>query len=80
MVVIEYDGQRIPAGSLFRDNRASNIRTLRVDGPASQDHVQLTVIRQEYEGKVSEPMRITVMTVERLLSKAFVPVGIAAGR
>ncbi|MFE3229812.1 hypothetical protein [Nocardia sp. NPDC059228] len=74
MQVIEYDGHRIPVGKLFRDNRNSNIRTLRVVGPADTDRILLMVIRREYEGQVTEPMRATVMTAERLLSRDFVAV------
>ena len=70
---VEYDGHRIPVGTLYRDNRNSNVRTLKVLGPAD-DRILLMVIRQEHQGQVREPMRATVMTVERLLSNKFVAV------
>ncbi len=71
MLRIEIDGQIVERGWLFRDSRKSNIRTLRVEGPADCGRIELTVIRQEYDGEVTEPMRTTVMAMDRLMSKAF---------
>ena len=70
-------GLTIRPGDKFRDSRKSNIRTLLVDHLAEQLGVMRAhciVVRQEYEGEVTEPMRPTVMEAERLGSRAFLPV------
>jgi hypothetical protein len=74
MLEITYNGRTVRVGDCFRDRRDSNVRTLRVDNLDEPGVVGLTVVRQEYEGEVSEPMRPTVMTVKRLLGRSFVPV------
>jgi hypothetical protein len=76
----EHNGRTVRLGDLFRDRRESNVRTLRVDNLSEPGVAGLTVVRQEYNGEVSEPMRATAMTVARLLGRSFVPVDQEAGR
>ncbi|NQE72663.1 MULTISPECIES: hypothetical protein [Nocardia] len=61
----------IRVGQLWRDRRESNVRTLKVERVVG-DRVELRVIRQEYQGEVTEPMRTTNMTVARLMSRNFI--------
>lgn len=76
MITVTTKTGTVRPGQLYRDNRASNIRTLRVDrievdqyGPT----VHCVVIRQDYgDGRVTEPGRATAMTAERLTSRSFV--------
>ncbi|WP_280245820.1 hypothetical protein [Nocardia abscessus] len=77
-------GRIISVGQLYRDNREMNVRTLRVDHISERDdhgdterYITCTVIRQEYDGVVMEPMRTTRMVARRLTSKSFVLVGSA---
>ncbi|WP_281279152.1 hypothetical protein [Nocardia yunnanensis] len=42
--------------------------------------MQLMVVRHEVDGRVSEPMRATVLPIDALLSAAFVPVDSGEGR
>jgi hypothetical protein len=79
MIRIDYDGQVITGGQLFRDNRKVNVRTLRVDDADDRGYVQLAVILQDGQ-RPSQPDRGTVVSVDRLLSKAFVRVEQQAGR
>lgn len=71
------------AGQLRRDARAVHVRTLRVDKVAvdkwGKTMVTCTVIRQQDGDRVTEPMRETTMTVERLASRAFVLLDQTAG-
>lgn len=78
-------GHTIRVGQLYRDHPArSATRTLRVDtiGPRLDRHdmsdddraITYTVIREEYQGAVTEPMRTNSMTAKRLTSPVFVPV------
>lgn len=68
-------GKIVRIGQLYRDSRKSNVRTLRVDGLTEhygEAQAHCVVVRQEYEGTITQPMRATVMTVERLASRTFV--------
>ncbi|WP_328438313.1 hypothetical protein [Nocardia puris] len=65
----------VRVGQHYYDNRDDNIRTLRVDRIVDTSYtrkVECTVIRQQYRGQLTEPMRITTMTPERLTSRVFV--------
>lgn len=63
-------------GQRYRDNRDSNIRTLRVDSIKTDDYgctVHCVVIHQDHgDGRITEPMRETAMTPARLTSRSFV--------
>ncbi|MEU4183604.1 hypothetical protein AB0H76_39045 [Nocardia sp. NPDC050712] len=61
----------IQPGQIWKDRRADNIRSLRVER-IEAGRVYLTVVRQTYQGVTTEPMRPTDMTVARLLSRSFV--------
>uniref|UniRef100_UPI003F492C64 hypothetical protein n=1 Tax=Nocardia suismassiliense TaxID=2077092 RepID=UPI003F492C64 len=61
----------VRVGQLWRDARDSNVRTLKVERVIG-DRVELRVVRQEFQGEVTEPMRTTNMTVARLMSRNFV--------
>ncbi|WP_406234956.1 hypothetical protein [Nocardia sp. NBC_01009] len=61
-------------GQLYRDARPTNVRTLRVDS-IDELEIACTVIRQEYEGEVTTPNRVTKMTARRLTGRAFVLIG-----
>jgi hypothetical protein len=67
-------GETVRIGDRFRDRRTSNVRTLKVTGIGIDDRVECTVIRQEYEGVVTTPMRLTYTTAERLTGRSFVRV------
>lgn len=70
-------GLTISVGDVFRDRRDSNTRWLRVDRIEPENdtaRAYLTVIRQEYDGAVTEPMRQTDTAIERLASRDFLPV------
>ncbi|WP_297625242.1 hypothetical protein [Nocardia sp.] len=77
-------GLVIRVGDEFRDTRESNIRTLRIDRLQMEDYGTVrafcTVIRQEYDGEVTEPMRLTDMAADRFGTSDFRPAakGIAA--
>ncbi len=68
-------GAVVRRGQLYRDRRDDNVRTLRVDG-FTDDYgtikAQCTVIRQEYRGEVTAPMRTTEPSITRLTGSAFV--------
>ena len=75
-------GETVHVGDHFRDRRKSNIRTLRVDsietrqaGDDSYVVAHCVVVRQEYDGEVTTPMRSTSMDADRLVSRAFVRAG-----
>ncbi|WP_280420049.1 hypothetical protein [Nocardia carnea] len=61
----------VQPGDLYRDSRNTNIRTLRVD-TIDGDRVVCTVIRQEYDGEITTPMRVTPMSIKRLTSRSFI--------
>ncbi|MEV6258053.1 hypothetical protein AB0L97_32840 [Nocardia sp. NPDC051911] len=68
-------GMLVRVGQLYRDRRDDNIRTLRVDGfrgTGTNATAVCTVIRQEYLGEVTKPMRTTEPSITRLTSRAFV--------
>lgn len=68
-------GAVVRVGQLYRDRREDNIRTLRVDELVDDygtTKARCTVIRQEYRGEVTTPMRTTDPSVDRLTSRAFV--------
>ncbi|WP_280246006.1 hypothetical protein [Nocardia abscessus] len=67
-------GETVRIGDTFRDRRASNVRTLEVTGIGIDGRVECTVIRQECEGVVTTPMRLTYTTAERLTGRSFVRV------
>ncbi|WP_067891268.1 hypothetical protein [Nocardia vaccinii] len=76
-------GETVRVGDHFRDSRKSNIRTLRVDSIETRhagEHAYVVahcvVVRQEYDGEVTTPMRSTSMDADRLLSRAFVRAGL----
>lgn len=81
MLRIEFDGHRIHSGDLFRDNHEADARTLRVHGVDDDGHVELAIIGAD--GQAATVGRgvalITVVSVERLLSAAFVRVERAGG-
>ncbi|MEV6341237.1 hypothetical protein AB0M12_41770 [Nocardia vinacea] len=73
-------GRTVRVGQLYRDSRESNIRTLRVDAVGTpiadwagreRCAIECTVVRQEYAGEVTEPMRATTVDAYRLTSSAF---------
>lgn len=64
-------GNTVRIGDRFRDRRTSNVRTLEVTGIGVDDRIECTVIRQEYEGVVTTPMRLTHTTAERLTGRDF---------
>lgn len=69
------NGKVVRVDRLYRDNRKTNIRTLRVDALTEHYgsvHAHCVVVRQEHEGTITQPMRPTVMTAERLAGRAFV--------
>lgn len=71
------NGVEIHEGQIFRDARDSNVRTLRVDGfqpSGAYTRVVCTVIRQEYNGEVTEPMRETKIDADRLGSRYYIPI------
>lgn len=76
MITVTTEAGHVRPGQLYRDTRASNVRTLRVDRIEVDDRggcdVHYTVIRQEYEGEITEPMRKNRMTADRLTSRSFV--------
>lgn len=75
MITVTTETGHVRPGQLYRDNRASNIRTLRVDSieiDGDSADVHYTVIRQEYQGETTEPMRKHRMTADRLTSRSFV--------
>jgi hypothetical protein len=68
-------GVPVRVGQLYRDRRDDNIRTLRVDGftgAAPHLKARCTVIRREYRGEVTEPMRTTEPNIDRLTGRDFV--------
>ncbi|NEW27272.1 hypothetical protein [Nocardia cyriacigeorgica] len=71
-------GDAVTVGEHYRDNRASNIRTLRVDRIEIDRYgatVHCIVVRQDHgDGRTTEPMRETSMTPERLTGRSFVRV------
>ncbi|MFI5783148.1 hypothetical protein [Nocardia sp. NPDC051570] len=69
-------GMIVRGGDLFRDCRESNVRTLRVDCFKIRfgiTRAYCTVVRQEFEGQITEPMRPTSMDAERLGGRDFPP-------
>ena len=72
-------GRTVRVGDRYRDNRSTNIRTLRVDRIEVDEYgpiVHCVVIHQDHgDGRVTEPMRKTEMTAERLTSRSFALVG-----
>jgi len=68
-------GDIVRVGQLYRDRRLDNVRTLRVDGLSGVGKyakASCTVIRQNYRGETTHPMRTTTPSVARLVSSAFV--------
>ncbi|WP_280439004.1 hypothetical protein [Nocardia cyriacigeorgica] len=72
-------GNAVTVGEHYRDNRTGNVRTLRVDrielDRYGYCHVHCIVVRQDHgDGRITEPMRETAMTPERLTGRSFVRV------
>ncbi|MBW0270760.1 hypothetical protein ATM97_06995 [Nocardia sp. MH4] len=68
-------GVLVRVGQLYRDRRDDNVRTLRVDGFLGEGKFAkavCTVIRQEYRGIVTEPMRTTAPSLTRITGREFV--------
>lgn len=68
------NGRVIRPGSLVRDRREDNVRTLQVLEVVSDTRIACLVIEQTYQGETTYPNRATTMTGKRLTSSAFVPV------
>ncbi|WP_067565921.1 hypothetical protein [Nocardia acidivorans] len=72
-------GLVVRVGDEFCDDRKSNVRTLRIDRLQVEDYGVVrafcTVIRQEYNGAVTTPMRATDMVAERFGTFEFKPAG-----
>lgn len=53
-------------GQIYRDNRTSNVRWLRIDTDTDPAHLNYTVIRQQNHGEITAPMRSRHMNADHL--------------